>query len=179
MHTINEIASWFKKNNELASSDELRTKVLSLYSLVAFKTSNINVEYEELTYQDNNFNLGITSYDENPIFNEQENKILQIINRVYGYIRLDNLFMELSYAGKTIEEISKFLKESIKEDLEMYENHDFNETVLVTDKLVFFINNDTQLTDDEIMHLKEKQPYDEQTLFSVYRDEETNKLVIY
>ena len=30
MRTINEVATWFKENNLLASNDDLRVKVLSL-----------------------------------------------------------------------------------------------------------------------------------------------------
>ena len=40
MCTINEIATWFKENNILALNDDLRVKVLSLYTKVAYTVSN-------------------------------------------------------------------------------------------------------------------------------------------
>ena len=40
MRTINEVATWFKENNLLASNDDLRVKVLSLYTKAAYTISN-------------------------------------------------------------------------------------------------------------------------------------------
>ena len=39
MRTINDIATWFKENNLLAKKDELRIKLLSLYTKVAYTIS--------------------------------------------------------------------------------------------------------------------------------------------
>lgn len=179
MRTINEIASWYKKNNSLAKDDLLRIKVLSIYTLVAYKIKNIQVSYEEIVYNGKEFNLGITSCEEDSTFDETETKILNTINRVYGYVRLDYLFSELSYAGITINEICESLKESITNDLEMYENHDFHEHAIVTNNLVFFVNDHTNLTNEEIELLMNQKPYDDQVIFTVYRDEENGKLVVY
>lgn len=178
MRTINEIASWYKKNNLLAQNDLNRCKVLSIYTLVAYKIKNIEVQYEEMTYQNNDFNFGITNYEESAEFNEEETRILNTINRTYGYIPLEYLYSELSYAGQKIDEIVSFLRTDINEELEGNAYYDFNEYVLLGKNNVYFVNNNTNLTEEEKTRLIDKKSNDDQTLYTVFRDE-NDKLVVY
>lgn len=48
MTHINDIASWFSKNNEFCSEDQDRIKLLSLMAILFFKHEKLPLEYSEL-----------------------------------------------------------------------------------------------------------------------------------
>ena len=183
MRDINEISSWYKKNNELCRNDQLKIKFLCLYTIVAYSVKNIELEYKELVvdFEKKDFNFGITEYDRDTTFSEEEIHILKTINRLYGYFENKDLLYHLSLNSNSISDIINHLKKEITEDLGSYKFYKFNEYVLITKKYIFFIDNNTNLTDEEVKYLKEYQykgPED-QTQFTVFRSVSSGALVIY
>lgn len=177
MRTINEIASWYKKYNKL-SNEKLRVEMLSLYTIVAFKTQGLEIEHGKLKIDSVSIELGITNKDLDPIFNELETRILNTINRVYGYLKVSTLLYSLAFVEPTIEKITDYLYDEIKNDIDNHKNFDFNEYVILSNNNVFFVGNDTKLTDEELEHLNTYQAL-EQNQFTVFRNPDTGKLVIY
>lgn len=179
MRTINEIATWFKENNLLAKQDELRIKLLSLYTKVAYTISNLDLKCSELNFENNNINLGITNYETYADFSNEELQILNTINHVYGYEDLKYLVLDLTHIQNiNIENVTNYLKDRITSDLEGFKYYDFEEYVLLLGNNVFFVNNNTTLTEDEKERLRAyNKP--EQDSFVVFRNEESGKLVVY
>lgn len=179
MRNINEIATWFKENNLLAENDFLRVKVLSLYTKVAYTLLNKELKCSELNFENNDFNLGITDTNSYTEFADDEIQILKTINHVYGYEELKYLILDLTHIQNiNIENVTNYLQERIEKDLEDFKYYPFDEYVLLLGNNVFFINNDTKLTEDEKNSLLSYNKK-EQDSFVVFRDKETGKLVIY
>ena len=179
MRTINEVATWFKDNNILAEKDELRIKILSLYTKVAYTISNIELKCTELNFENNDLNFGITDTKIYTEFSNEELQILKTINHVYGYEDLKYLILDLTHIQNiNIENVTNYLRERITSDLEGFKYYDFEEYVLLLGNNVFFINNNTTLTDEEKERLRTyNKP--EQDSFVVFRDDSDGKLVVY
>ena len=179
MRTINEIATWYKENNILANKDLLRNKVLSLYTKAAYTILNIDLKCSELNFENNDLNLGITDTSSPATFNKTELQILKTINHVYGYEDLKYLILDLTHIQNiNIENVTYYLKDRLASDIEAFASYDFNEYVLLFGNNVFFVNNNTILTEEEQETLS-KYNKQEQDSFVVFRDEYTGKLVIY
>lgn len=179
MRTINEIATWYKENNLLAENDLLRIKVLSLYTKAAYTILNIDLKCSELSFENNDLNLGITDTSSPTTFSEAELHILKTINHVYGYEDLKYLILDLTHIQNiNIENVTNYLKDRLISDIEAFASYDFNEYVLLFGNNVFFVNNNTILTEEEKEQLSlYNKP--EQDSFVVFRNEQTGKLVIY
>ena len=120
MRTINEVATWFKDNNILADKDELRIKILSLYTKVAYTISNIELKCTELNFENNDLNFGITDTKSYTEFSNEELQILKTINHVYGYEDLKYLILDLTHSQNiNNENVTNHLRERIKSDLEV------------------------------------------------------------
>lgn len=179
MRTINEVATWYKENNILAKSDDLRVKVLSLYAKVAYNISGLELKCTELNFEHKDFNFGITDTSSYTNFPAEELQILKTINHVYGYEELKYLILDLTHIQNVnIENITSYLKERIASDLEGYQYYEFDEYVLLLGNNVFFVNNNTKLTEEEVNHLRTYNK-EEQDSFIVFRDETNGKLVVY
>lgn len=179
MRTINEVATWFKENNLLASNDDLRVKVLSLYAKAAYTISNKELKCSELSFEKQDMNLGITDMSTYVDFPADELQILNTINHVYGYEELKYLILHLTHIQNVnIENITSYLKDELVSNLEGYQYYDFDEYVLLLGNNVFFVNNNTVLTDEEKERLKGYNKPDQDS-FVVFRNEENGKLVVY
>lgn len=179
MRTINEVATWFKENNILAKEDDLRIKVLSLYAKAAYTISGKELKCSELSFEKQDINLGITSTEEYVDFPADELQILNTINHVYGYEELKYLILHLTHIKNVnIENVTNYLKADLESDLEGYQYYDFDEYVLLIGSNVFFVNNNTILTDEEKESLKLYNRQDQDS-YIVFRDEDSGKLVVY
>lgn len=179
MRTINEIATWFKNNNILAKKDNLRVKILSLYTKVAYTISSKELKCSELNFENGDINIGITDTEVYADFPADELQILKTINHVYGYEELKYLILDLTHIQNVnIENVTNYLKERITSDLEGFQYYDFEEYVLLLGNNVFFVNNNVKLTDEEKQSLRTYNK-EEQDSFIVLRDEQTGKLVVY
>lgn len=179
MRTINEIATWFKENNILALNDDLRVKVLSLYTKVAYTVSNKELLCEELNLEDNDLNIGITDMKVSAEFDREELQILNTMNHVYGCDELKYLILPLTgIKTPNLKEITECLKDDILFDLESFQNYSFNEYVLLLGDNVFFVDDKTVLTEEEKERLSlYNDP--EQDSFVVFRNEADGMLVVY
>lgn len=176
MRSISEIANWFKKNNML--KDDIRIKLLCLHTIVAYKISNIDLEYEEIKFSKDSFDIGIRDIDTKSMFNDKELRILNTINHVYGYEDIECLLKHLSNVLEpSIDNIINYLYEEIEKHLDGFKYYDFDEYVLLLGNNVFFIKNNTILTEDEKDTLS-KYDLADQDSFIVFRDT-NNKLVVY
>ena len=176
MRSISEIANWYKNNNIL--SDEIRINILSLYTIVAYKISNIDIEYNEITFSKDSFDIGIESINNDIIFSKEELQILKTINHVYGYEDIKYLLKHLSYIeNPTIDNIIKFLYKEIKEYLEGFIYYDFDEYDLLLGNNVFFVKTDTTLSEEEKIELS-CYDFQDQDSFLVFRNDD-GKLVVY
>lgn len=179
MRNINEVATWFKQNNILAKDDDLRVKVLSLYTKFAYNISNLDLKCTELTFNDNNFNLGITNTNEKQDFSKEELQIIKTINHVYGYEEVKYLILSLTHVQNcNIENLTNYFHDEIKDHLEGHQYYDFNEYVELLGNNVFFVNNNTTLTEEEKERLS-KYNRPDQEHFIVFRDTTNGKLVVY
>lgn len=179
MRTINEIATWYKENNLLAANDTLRVKVLSLYTKAAYTLSGKDLKCSELNFENNDLNLGITDMSSYADFPADELQILKTINHVYGYEELKYLILDLTHIQNVnIENVTNYLKDRLLHDLESFEHYEFEEYVLLLGNNVFFINNDTILSEEEKEFLAGYNK-SEQDSFVVFRDENNGKLVVY
>ena len=89
------------------------------------------------------------------------------------------LILDLTHIQNiNIENVTNYLQERIEKDLEDFKYYPFDEYVLLLGNNVFFINNDTKLTEDEKNSLLSYNKK-EQDSFVVFRDKETGKLVVY
>ncbi len=179
MHTINEVATWFKENNILAAKDQNRIITLSLYTKIAFKLCNKDLKCTEISFANGSFNIGITNTDTPGNWSSDELQIIETINHCYGYENLKYLFLKLAKVKNcNIENITNYLKDDILDALESYKDYTFNEYVLIFNDNIFFINKNTILTDAEKELLSTYDNAD-QNSYIVFRDENNGKLVVY
>lgn len=179
MRNINEVATWFKQNNILAHNDDLRVKLLSLYTKFAYNIENIELQCTELNFQNNDFNIGITDTNTETILSKEELQIIKTINHVYGYEETKYLILALTHAQNcNIENLTNYFRDEIKSHLEGHKLYDFNEYVELLGKNVFFVHNNTTLTEEEKKRLS-KYNRPDQNHFIVFRDDTSRKLVVY
>ncbi len=168
MTHINDIASWFSKNNEFCSEDQDRIKLLSLMAILFFKHEKLPLEYSELYLKNNNFEFGIYDYDTDYHFSKKELFLLNVVNREFGYILFNVLvsYFELDYP--TIDKLYDRLKDVISSDIEGYGEIDFNTyTYINKNDMIFFIDNNIELTDELKEKLDNKLMVDGQYIFNV------------
>ena len=120
-----------------------------------------------------------TDYESYAEFDNDELQILNTINHVYGYEDLKYLVLDLTHIQNiNIENVTNYLKDRISSDLEGFKYYNFEEYVVLLGNNVFFVNNNTKLTDEETEYLRAlSKP--EQDSFVVFRNEDSGKLVVY
>ncbi|MBQ8132073.1 MAG: hypothetical protein IJ193_06255 [Bacilli bacterium] len=157
---VNSIASWFKKNNEyytcFPKEDGKRMICnLTLMATLFFYYKGIDVGHTEIKNHDGFFDIGITNYDEDYKFTEEEEFLLKVVNKefgyhmdIYGYIIAEPLTFDNLYEQRK-EYISDFLKRYNKADFDKHHYRDFETyTYINKKKMVFFIDNEIELTDE-------------------------------
>jgi len=184
MRHINEVASWFNKNNILKKNekeDNLRINLLCLYTKVAYTIKGLELECDEISFDEKlNINIGITNLNLETEFTTEELRILKTINREYGYLTMGDLLYRLKNIEGTLnyKNITSHLKNNITETLIGYERYKFNEKVVIVNNRVFFIDNEIIIT-DEIMKRIKKYSFEDQYIFTVYKSDDIEGLTIY
>ena len=80
---------------------------------------------------------------------------LASIARDYGYEDLKYLVLDLTHIQNiNIENVTNYLKDRISSDLEGFKYYNFEEYVVLLGNNVFFVNNNTKLTDEETEYLR-------------------------
>ena len=140
------ISKWFSNNNHLIKTNTYDSKLLlnklCFYTKAMFLAldKNINQKTNKLT--------------------KDEIKILQIINRVYGY------------SNQTYEEDNNFLKEEMLELYEYYKDEEFKEKLEIINGRYFFIAEDVTLTEEEYKDIYNSDYNDDNITYYVSRDDE-------
>ena len=183
MRHINEVASWFNKNNILKvdeETDNLRINLLCLYTKIAYIINNINLECEEVQFSNEKIYMGVSDYNLDVEFNDEELKILQIINRELGYLNMqDLLYPIISFNKKpTYENLYNHLKKDISDSLEGYDMFQFNENVVIVNDKIFYVNNKIDIT-DELIEIFKNHSFEDQYIFTVYESDDIEGPIIY
>ena len=90
MRHINEVASWFNKNNILRideETDNLRLNLLCLYTKVAYNIKGLELVCNTPTINGKQIDIGITDTNVETNFTDEEMRIINTINREYGYLK--------------------------------------------------------------------------------------------
>lgn len=197
---INEVATWFYKNNERVRNDEtdVLIRLLCLCTKTAFLIEDdIKMGPIKLQLLNNNTEVkvivDITEAVDNYPFTDKQLRILKTINRNYGYDDITELLNHICEQefftnnlseleqGKIVEikddELESTFGINVKKVLENYKDYDFKEEVLTIGKNTFFVKIGTNLTEEEKENLKNKNIFD-QNQFDVFRSED-GVLVVY
>lgn len=197
---INEVATWFYKNNERVRNDEtdVLIRLLCLCTKTAFLIEDdIKMGPIKLQLLNNNTEVkvivDITEAIDNYPFTDKQLRILKTINRNYGYDDITELLNHICEQefftnnlseleqGKIVEikddELESTFGINVKKVLENYKDYDFKEEVLTIGKNTFFVKIGTNLTEEEKENLKNKNIFD-QNQFDVFRSED-GVLVVY
>ncbi|MDD4733372.1 MAG: hypothetical protein PHU05_00755 [Bacilli bacterium] len=197
---INEVATWFYKNNEKVRIDEtdVLIRLLCLCTKTAFLIEDeVKMGPMKLQLLNNNSEVkvivDITEAIDNYPFTDKQLRILKTINRNYGYDDITELLNHICEQdfftnnlneleqGKIVEikddELESTFGINVKKVLENYKDYDFKEEVLIIGKNTFFVKIGTNLTEEEKENLKNKNIFD-QNQFDVFRSED-GVLVVY
>lgn len=197
---INEVATWFYKNNEKVRIDEtdVLIRLLCLCTKTAFLIEDeVKMGPMKLQLLNNNSEVkvivDITEAIDNYPFTDKQLRILKTINRNYGYDDITELLNHICEQefftnnlseleqGKIVEikddELESTFGINVKKVLENYKDYDFKEEVLTIGKNTFFVKIGTNLTEEEKENLKNKNIFD-QNQFDVFRSED-GVLVVY
>lgn len=175
---INDIASWFSKNNEFCSNDEERIYLLCCLTIFAFRLNDINVDYKEVNTEDS-YSLGIYDYDSEYSFNSKEKHLLQFVNHKYGYFDIDYLKSMLNMCNKSLDECFYYLEDILSLHLKEYESYEFDDYVYIgKNNVVFFVSNDCVLDEDDKDSLDKLNDFENQRIFYV-RKEDGGSLVVF
>lgn len=161
-------AKWFIENNEIIRRQEDNTylDILCTHAKVAFLIKGLD-----------------TVSNENRDFTNEEIHILKTINQHYGYFspeRFKGGYMKrLSREEQMTDDILiKHMRETIEETLKFHANDKFEEEALVlNDDFVVFVQNGTNLTNEEIETIKNWDPEFYHTIH-VYRNSDGKIAVI-
>ena len=183
MRHINEVASWFNKNNILKKNEKennLRINLLCLYTKVAYMINNIELECENVQFSNEKIYMGISNIELDVEFEDQELRILKIINREFGYLNMqDLLYPIMSFDEKsTYENLYNHLKKDITDSLEGYKMFKFNENVIIVNNKVFYVNNQIEIT-DELIEIFRNHTFEDQYIFTVYESDDIEGPIIY
>ncbi len=185
METINNVKKWFVKNNKTKLSDQ-KQNVLGLFTKAAFLLNDSKKDIGSFIYENESINVIESDLELSKIkFTAKEIRLLKEINNYYGYLDMKTLFkteplLKLKFENKKVELTDKIIIDlfgkTIKEMEEYFKNYDLNKEVIVNNDLVFFVQKDTNLTDEERDYLS-KLTSDNQKIFEVSRTE--NGLVVF
>ena len=184
MRHINEVASWFNKNNILKKNekeDNLRINLLCLYTKVAYTIKGLELECDEISFDEKlNINIGITNLNLETEFTAEELRILKTINREYGYLKITDLLFDFSIIDDKLchKVICEKLKNDIEDHLEGYESYNFDEKTIIIKKNVFFVNKEVEVTEKLIEELSNYY-LEGQYIFNVFKGSTEEGLLIY
>jgi len=183
MRHINEVASWFNKNNILRideETDNLRLNLLCLYTKVAYNIKGLELVCNTPTINGKKIDIGITDTNVETNFTDEEMRIINTINREYGYLKTKALLYYIAdLKGElTFENITNHLNKTISEDLEGYALFEFNERPILVNDKVFFVDNNMEIT-EELMKRFEEVDSEDQYIFTVFENELPKGPVIY
>lgn len=201
------VAKWFCDNNltvKSASFDgNLLLNKLCYYSKAMFLSLDKNIIQKDVEAWKNGpvlpYVYGQYRYDNllgtnyNVDLADDEIKILKIINRVFGYLKADDISRQThdekpwsSLKDKvdkklnpkiTDESLLNEYKEEMLELYDCYKDEELNEKVEIINGRYFFITPDITLTDDEYSELYKLNNDDENVTYYVSRDGEGNLMV--
>lgn len=201
------VAKWFCDNNltvKSASFDgNLLLNKLCYYSKAMFLSLDKNIIQKDVEAWKNGpvlpYVYGQYRYDNllgtnyNVDLADDEIKILKIINRVFGYLKADDISRQThdekpwsSLKDKvdkkinpkiTDESLLNEYKEEMLELYDCYKDEELNEKVEIINGRYFFITPDITLTDDEYSELCKLNNDDENVTYYVSRDGEGNLMV--
>ena len=179
------VAKWFCNNNNAIQTNSYDGNVLlnklCYYAKAMFLSLNKNIiqkdvevgkngpvlpyVYEQYRYENllkANIRINLSS---------DEIKVLQIINRQYGYLK-ENIMSEQHYGKATDEALLEKYKDKMLELYDIYKDEEFNEKLEIINGRYFFITPDITLTDDEYSELCNAKYDDENVTYYVSRDSE-------
>lgn len=201
------VAKWFCDNNltvKSASFDgNLLLNKLCYYSKAMFLSLDKNIIQKDVEAWKNGpvlpYVYGQYRYDNllgtnyNVDLADDEIKILKIINRVFGYLKADDISRQThdekpwsSLKDKvdkklnpkiTDESLLNEYKEEMLELYDCYKDEELNEKVEIINGRYFFITPDITLTDDEYSELCKLNNDDENVTYYVSRDGEGDLMV--
>lgn len=201
------VAKWFCDNNVTVKSASFDGNVLlnklCYYSKAMFLSLDKNIIQKDveawkhgpvLPYVYGQYrydNLLGTNYTIN--LTDDEIKILKIINRVFGYLKVDDISkqthnekpwsslkdeVDKKHNPKiTDESLLEEYKDQMLELYEYYKDEELDEKVEIINGRYFFITPDITLTDDEYSELSNGNYDDENVTYYVSRDGEGNLMV--
>ena len=191
MINVNQVASWFVKNNHILANEKFDNHLLFMCMLakVAFHVKNIEVNYGQATFENGYLNFS-EFLDKNAEFefNEKETHILKSINKYYGYYTFDDLLsnywieqflLNICTENSKISDVAMYasLTHTVSRALLFYQDCTLDEYVIIENDNVFFVENNIKLTAKEKKELKAIEP-GEQKIFNVFRDNEESLVIM-
>lgn len=201
------VAKWFCDNNNTVKTDSYDGNVLlnklCYYSKAMFLSLNMDIIQKDIEAWKNGPVLPYVygQYKYNGLLNSNikielssdEIKVLQIINRLYGYLKAEDISKQThdespwnSLKEKvkqqlnpkiTNEALLKEYKETMLDLYNTYKYEKFNEKLEIINGRYFFLTPDITLTDDEYSELCNVNYDDENVTYYVSRDSEGNLMV--
>ena len=201
------VAKWFCDNNNTVKTDSYDGNVLlnklCYYSKAMFLSLDNDIIQKDVEAWKNGPVLPYVygQYRYNGLLNsnikielsKDEIKVLQIINRLYGYLRADDISKQThdeapwnSLEEKvkrqlnpkiTNEALLKEYKDTMLDLYDSYKDEEFNEKLEIINGRYFFLTPDVTLSDDEYNELCNANYVDENVTYYVSRDSEGNLMV--
>lgn len=201
------VAKWFCNNNNTVKTNSYDGNVLlnklCYYAKTMFLALNNNIIKKDVEAWKNGpvlpYVYGKYRYDDLLNFDikidlsEKEIKVLQIINRLYGYLKAEDISKQThgeepwnSLEEKvknqlnpkiTDEAMLNEYKETMLELYDSYKDEEFNEKLEIINGKYFFIDPNITITDNEYTELCNAKYDDENVTYYVSRDNEGNLMV--
>ncbi len=201
------VAKWFCDNNNTVKTNSYDGNVLlnklCYYSKAMFLSLDKNVIQKDVEAWKNGPVLpyvygqyrydGLLNSDVKIELSNDEIRVLQIINRLYGYLKADDISKQThneSPWNSLEEKVKKQLnpritnealleeyKDTMLELYDSYKDEEFNEKLEIINGRYFFLTPDITLTDDEYSELCNAKYDDENVTYYVSRDSEGNLMV--
>lgn len=198
------VAKWFCENNNVVKTNSYDGNVLlnklCYYSKAMFLSLGNNIVKKDVEEWKNGpvlpFVYGKYRYDDllnvdiDINLSDDEIKVLKIINRVYGYLKANDI-SEITHTEEpwnslkdkvskqlnpkiTDEALLKEYKDEMLELYDCYKDEKLDEKLEIINGRYFFITPDVTLTDDEYSELSKAKYDDENVTYYVSRDNEGN-----
>ena len=201
------VAKWFCNNNNTVQTNTYDGNVLlnklCYYAKAMFLSLNKNIIKKDVEAWKNGpvlpYVYGKYRYDNllnSKVKIDLENdeiKVLQIINRVYGYLKASDISKQThnetpwsSLEKKVIKNLNpkitneallKEYKDAMLELYDSYKDEKFNEKLEIINGRYFFLEPDITLTDDEYNELCNAKYDDENVTYYISKDAEENLMV--
>ena len=201
------IAKWFYDNNVTVKSDSFDGNILlnklCYYSKAMFLSLDKNIIQQDIEAWKNGPVLPYvyTKYKSNNLLDidcdstltEEEIKILKIINRVFGYLKIEEILKQTqnetpwsSLKEKIDQKLNPIItnesllneyKDQMLELYEYYKDEELDEKLEIINGKYFFITSDIILTDDEYSELSNIKINNENVTYYVFRDSEGSLMV--